>query len=345
MTDNTGRDLTSATAASPRPTWAADTHQMLLRLAGSLPDAALTRARTLLADGESRTLALELTADLLWQAIPLPEADEDLLAELLEVDGLDSSPLDALPPADEWAPPLYDFTVAFPGEPEDRTARDVLDRTAEDIARRPGVRGLWRSWRTPISGDTPPRRVFVAEVDREEDPVFLAASLQYGLAAAGEAEPQVEVYVTGDRLPPYQELARSRGALLWSPAVAPFLLAPVFGEDGSLPRFDDLDEAGKVAAYLWAGELLLSTPERLADVLAPARGVVVPASIRTDGTWVWADALTYYLEEYGLEPVPGLLAHIRAAHYTAPVVDGATRHRAIAFLTEPQYPGNRPQSA
>jgi hypothetical protein len=344
MTDNTDHDPAAAVPAEPRPTWAADTHRMLLRLAGSLPDSSLTRARTLLADGECRALAVELTADLLWQAIPLSEADEDCLAELLEANGLDSSPLDALPTASEWAPPLYDFTAAFPSESGDHTARDALDRTAEDIARTPGVRGLWRSWRNPIIGDSPPCRVFVAETDEEADPVLLTGRLQRGLAAAGEAEPQVEVYTTGERLPPYQELARSRGTLLWSLAAGPFLMAPVFDEDGSMARFDDLDEAGKVAAYLRAGELLLSTPERLVDALAPVRGMVVPANIRTDGTWVWADAVTYYLEEYGLEPVPGLLAHIRSAHYTSPAVDGATRHRAIVFLTEPNSPGDRPQS-
>jgi hypothetical protein len=87
-----------------------------------------------------------------------------------------------------------------------------------------------------------------------------------------------------------------------------------------------------------AGELLLSTPEYLEDVLAPARGEAVPAGIRTDGTWVRAEAVIYYLEEYGLEPTPGLLAHIRAVNYTAPAADGATRHRAIDFLTGPPSP-------
>jgi hypothetical protein len=188
----------------------------------------------------------------------------------------------------------------------------------------------------------PPRRVFVVEVDRGDGLHVLTGRLQRDLEAAGEAEPQVEVYPTGERLPLYQQLARSQGELLWTPTTAPFSLAPVFAEtdgepqDGPLvdrPRFDDFDEAEKTAAYLWAGELLLSSPERLDDALAPALGAVVPADIRTDGTWIWTDATTYYLEEYGLEPPAGLLAHIRDAYFSAPEVDGATRHRALDFLT------------
>jgi hypothetical protein len=58
-------------------------------------------------------------------------------------------------------------------------------------------------------------------------------------------------------------------------------------------------------------------------------------SFRTDGTWIWSEATTYYLEVHGLLPDPELAAHIRALGYAAPVVDGIARHRAMAVLKAP----------
>lgn len=56
---------------------------------------------------------------------------------------------------------------------------------------------------------------------------------------------------------------------------------------------------------------------------------------RTDGAWAWCDATAYYLREYGLAPDPGLLAHMSAAAYVVPHVDGASVRRALAALREP----------
>jgi hypothetical protein len=45
------------------------------------------------------------------------------------------------------------------------------------------------------------------------------------------------------------------------------------------------------------------------------RHAVVPMNFRTDGHWVWADAVAYYLRTYGLAPGADLLEHIRARQY------------------------------
>ena len=345
MSDSTYSDAEPFLPPEPRPAWAADCHRLLLGLAGRIPDTDLVRVRTLLAEQQRRALATELAWVVLHQGLPLSEPDEDLLAELLEADGQDSSPLDGVPPG-TGSEPTYEFTESCPGASEDDETPDSVDEAAGDaLAEVAGARGLWRSWRSPTTGQTAPRRVFVAEVDRGQDLYTVTGLLQHRLEAAGQTEPQVEVYATGDRIPLYQQLARRYGQLLWTPTAAQFSIAPVFAEaegETGLSRFDDFDEAEQAAAYLRAGELLLSSPELLEDALAPARGAMVPVSIRTDGSWIWSEATIYYLEEYGLEPDAGLLAHLRAAGFAAPEVDGATRHRAITYLTQSDGPETLP---
>ncbi|MFJ1560915.1 hypothetical protein [Streptomyces mirabilis] len=329
-----------------RAAWAADCHRLLLRLAGRIADRALTRARTHLADGHRRTLALELLQALLEGAVPLADDDEDLLAELLEADGCDSSPLDGLPPEPGSWLPSHDFA---PG-PEGGRTWDDLDRTAIGVvAGESGVRGLWRSRRLPADGhETAARRVFVVEAGRETDLPRLAGLLQWVLAAYGEPDPQVEVYSTGEQPPLYQRLARSRGVLLWAhDADASLSLVPLgddtepgtgVGFSADHPRIEDREELRQIASYLRSGELLLVTPERLDDVLDPSRRRAVPLNIRTDGRWIWTDTMTYYLEQHALAPPARMLAHLRQARYQAPVVDDVSRHRALDLLLDQGVP-------
>jgi hypothetical protein len=89
-----------------------------------------------------------------------------------------------------------------------------------------------------------------------------------------------------------------------------------------------------------AGEPLLLTTGRSEDVADRDRGTAVPASFRTDGTWVWSDAAAYYLDAHGLRPDPDLLDHIRARGYVRPAVDGVALHRAMAVLRGPAAGAN-----
>ncbi|MFD9123966.1 hypothetical protein [Kitasatospora sp. NPDC059571] len=331
-----------------RPHWKNDAHRLLLNLAGRLPDAALTRLRALLAANDRTAFAADLGHTVVAEATALSEPDEDLVAELLEADGLDSSPLDDLPPlsAETALHITHTFTAQQPaGELNSGDHHDASDRAAvAAVAHTPGIRGLWRTWRWPADTDsTPPRRIHLVETDRTVDLPALAARLQQHLETPEDPHPQVEAYATGAALPRYQQLARTHGTLLWMPTPHhPLRLAPVFDEPHAEsgprflpdhPRTTDPGEAALVIAYLRSGELLLASPELADDILRPYREAVVPVDIRTDGAWIWTDATTYYLEEHGLEPHPDLLAHIRAAAYAAPEVDGATRHRAIDLLT------------
>ncbi|GAA1995092.1 hypothetical protein [Catenulispora subtropica] len=88
----------------------------------------------------------------------------------------------------------------------------------------------------------------------------------------------------------------------------------------------------EVLSYLTAGAPLLATTATEPDFVDPARGEVVPMNFRTDGTWVWNDALTYYVSEYGYAPEPDFLAVMRATDFQCPVPTTAAVERALDEL-------------
>ncbi|MEY9862970.1 hypothetical protein ABH935_008618 [Catenulispora sp. GAS73] len=226
---------------------------------------------------------------------------------------------------------------------------DDLDRAAAAAAARiAGATALWRAWRAPSDGSPwpPPRRVFLLALNPEAEPFEATAALQGHLAALGETDPQVEAFAPDQDLPAYQRSARARSALLWiSGSPEPVRLAPVYDgvtADGT-PLFD-LDrprltaaDREQVAAALEAGTVLMSTTARLDDVLDPADGRGrVPSGFRTDGRWVWSDAVTYYLRTHGVAPVAGLLGHLNSLQTVpATLPDAVDLFRATAALTRP----------
>jgi hypothetical protein len=249
-------------------------------------------------------------------------------------------------------PPPYRFGPAPPDAPApprpDDAPLDEVDRAAvAAVAAEAGAHGLWRAWRYPADEAPwpPPRRIYLVETADTADLVELTARIQRHLAAAGETDPQVEVFPTAAELPSYQRSARAYAGLIWARTPAPEIkIATVFDEvDAETgPRFAawherlaDEVEARRVLDYLNAGEPLLVTSERLDDVVDPSRRNAVPMNFRTDGSWIWTDTTTYYLEWHGLSPDTGLLAHVRATGYRMPPVDGVAIHRAMAVLQEP----------
>jgi hypothetical protein len=316
-------------------------HGMLLRLAGRIPDDLLWRAREWLAEGAYGDLAQALTFVTVAQGVPLQELDTMYLAELLTAAGEDASLTAEAEITDGDPMPYYEFQPDLPGLDED----DTLDRAAVAVIETAsGVRGLWRSWRVPPAGAPwpPPRPIFVVEVGADADPVALTRELQHRLTAEGEAHPQVEVLTTGEMPPTYQQSARAFGELLWAAETGPEIrVAEAFDEvgengDGRFaddhPRIEDEEERRRVLAYLDSGDVLMYTPARLDDVMAPERTYAVPINFRTDGTWVWNDLTRYYLEEHHLAPDPELLEHIRSAGSEVPELDGVAVYRAMEAL-------------
>ena len=89
----------------------------------------------------------------------------------------------------------------------------------------------------------------------------------------------------------------------------------------------DPAERDRITAYLRAGVPILQP-----DALDPARGKAVGASYRTDGTWVWSDALTYYVRVHGLAPEEDFREHIRANGYLCAAPEEAAQDRALDAL-------------
>jgi len=320
-----------------------DGHQMLLRLAGRLPDENMTRCREQLAGGAAADMAREIVSFVLSDGVPLASEDVAVLTALLEEADDDTSVLTDVE-VDDSDPLLWNFRSFVA---EDATSTMDLERVvSRTLAAEADAIGCWRAWRIWPEDEMPEtaKAVFVVEVSADADAVGVTARLQEQLAAAGEDSPQVEVWCRNAELPTYQRLARGSGELIWAAAEDPGMqLARVFDEvdpeDGPSfspdhPRLPE-DEADRVAQYLRAGEPVLVTSARMDDVVDAAQRYCVPLNFRTDGLWVWTEASAYYAEQYNLQPDPGLLAHIRSKDYQVPDVDGVELHRALAVLQKP----------
>jgi hypothetical protein len=68
----------------------------------------------------------------------------------------------------------------------------------------------------------------------------------------------------------------------------------------------------------------------------------MPSSFRTDGEWIWTDAVEYYLRQYGLAPDARLAARIAAQlarGVAQPDTDAETAERAADVLLRPPPAG------
>jgi hypothetical protein len=339
----------------------ADCHELLLWLAGRLPDDVMTRCREQLAQGALAEVARAVVFCVLSQDLALTSAEVAALTSLLTATGGDPSALSEVE-IDDSAPLLWAFSddpaeaadaQAGQGEPVQGEAQDAsiatgkLDQAmAEALAEEPGAIGCWRARRVPLDDAPamPAKAVFTVEVESDTDLPGAAGRLQQRLITAGEASPQIEVYPVDYDLPLYQRLARGYGQLVWAAAPDPgmrvaWLFDEVDPQQG--PRFSPdhprlpEEEAGKVARYLGEAEPVLVTSARMDDVVDATRQYCVPVNFRTDGTWIWTDASAYYAQEHLLEPDPELLAHIRSNGHTLPRVDGVAVHRALEVLQQP----------
>jgi hypothetical protein len=329
-----------------------DWHMLLLGLAGRVADAVVARCRDLLADGRDTEAGRELVTSIQTHAFALFEAELEFLRVAMGPTRDADMALSGIPTVTSGFALGYRFAARPPDGGDTGGDHDPVDRaairTAVAVA---GARGLWRAWRLPTQASPSHRmaRVFVVEADADADVIVVTGELQRAVRAAGQVDPQVEVYPTGFEPPGYLRLARSGGELLWSRTPDPGVRVAVLFDhvDPTLgPGFHadhptvDREELTRLAQYLRRGEPLLVTTGRLSDVVDPARGRVVPMTFRTDGSWVWSDATTYYLEAYQLLPDPALVAHIRGVSYVGSTVDDVAMHRAMVALQAP--PGQAP---
>lgn len=217
-------------------------HRLLLRLAGQVPDELLTRARTMLAVGDLSYLPETLTTAALEYGVPLTSQELGLLREVFVALGIEGEPAgidrvattdttpDATPATDASAPEHrfspdsaeppripagLDLTEGVPAEVaglEDELF-DLHDHLVVDaLSEHTGVVAILRAWR---SGSEGRRRIYLAEVDPGVMAWELTLEAQTELRQLGENDPQVEVYWTGDDLPPYHRAARAAATVLW----------------------------------------------------------------------------------------------------------------------------------
>lgn len=212
--------------------------------------------------------------------------------------------------------------------------------------------GLWRSWRTwtaqaPLQAadgeDAGPRRVYLVTVGPAADPAILLRTGQDLQAIAEDADPATVVDVVQEGSDPaaltYPVCARAFGALLWA-AAAPVPLdvaealdawdprrGPVL--DGDDPaRVPDVAERARLLDYLLAAPVAITPDEASPDTVSPEGGTF-PDGVRTDGVWVWPDAVAHYLDRHGIAPPERFRAYLETRTGPPPHVDAATAHRAL----------------
>jgi len=179
-------------------------HDLLLRLAGRLPDDQLWRLRDWLASGALPVLRRVLPRALLRDRIGLTAEEHDLLRAIGADPGLTSSVLGVL----TVPPHRYTFTPELPGQ---ETSGDpvgvVLGATLHGRIGVGDVRCSWRKAHTEA-----PRRIVLvgATVDRHR----LTGELQRMLRALGEHEPCVEVLPREFELTAYHLAALDMSELL-----------------------------------------------------------------------------------------------------------------------------------
>jgi hypothetical protein len=331
-------------------------HELLLRLAGRMPDDGLAAARRLLAAGDLGGAMAGAARWLAGEPVPL------LAAELAAIRALAGDP-GALP---EYQPDPVLPALPFAFSELDchgEVGRDVMDDAVAAVAAGYGVAGLWRSWRyrlddpaaaaggsptVTVDPDDPDQayRVYIVQVEDASMITGLTRDLLRAVDGTGRAG--TEVIQLGVEPPPYQDRALAASMLVWASGGEPeFELAAVFdfADPVSGPGFapdhavlDDPDERERILAYLRGGVPVLLTTAAMPDILDPAAGAVVPANFRTDGEWIWTDSVDYYLSRHGLAPDPRLTEHIGAAlarGQAVPAVDEETAGRAADFLLDP----------
>jgi hypothetical protein len=190
-------------------------HELLLRLAGRIPDRALAQARQTLADGAVSRAIAQLAAT--FAQTPFPVTADELAA----IRSLAGEP-EALPgvhPAEELPPLPFDFVEL---DEYGGTERDELDEALVAAARahRPEITCVWRAWRysrlhhrRPTYYD-PPYRVYVIEVEHPGMIPGLSADLLR--AVPDSADAGVEIIPLSDEPFPYQDEALAESLLLWS---------------------------------------------------------------------------------------------------------------------------------
>ena len=195
-------------------------HDLLIRLAGRLPDRLLWRMRDWLSADGHLPLARSLPKALLRHRIGLSDSERELMEACLPEWGAAQRVLDAVLPSFDATEAAVTFRAELgPNDPSSDVPgcsgwRDGVDLMLSAVVKgHPGAKELRRSWRM----DRPrPQRVVLAHVT--EDLPALTGMLQRLLRAHGDLTPCVEVVSPPLALPAYHRTALRDSVSLWRAA-------------------------------------------------------------------------------------------------------------------------------
>ncbi|GAA0539895.1 hypothetical protein GCM10011581_42410 [Saccharopolyspora subtropica] len=182
-------------------------HELLLRLAGRLPDRHLWRYRDWLAGGAADVIARMLPGTLVRERIGLDDGEHRLLSQALLPLGADPAMVNAILPADAAETPEHGFDADAPTDSRGDSEVLVLGAT---LRGRSGVREVRTTWRRSSDGTT--KRVVL--VTATADHVGLTGEIQRVLRALGEPEPCVEVLPADLKPTPYHRAALTESVLV-----------------------------------------------------------------------------------------------------------------------------------
>lgn len=187
-------------------------HELLLRLAGRLPDELLWRLRDWLAAQSRAALGATLPRELLRHRIGLTEAECQLLGTATAGWGASRRLLDAVLPVDTPDQPATDFGP--PPVEVDAAALSVL----AVVRGHPGCQELFQARRAALAATgtrttRPDQRVVL--VRGGDRPWVLTGILQRLLRAHGDRTPCVEVLPAHGELSEYHQAALLASTQLW----------------------------------------------------------------------------------------------------------------------------------
>jgi hypothetical protein len=102
-------------------------------------------------------------------------------------------------------------------------------------------------------------------------------------------------------------------------------------------RIVERERRERAIRYLMQGRMVMRASGRMPDPLTDDPTPRVPLSFRTDGVWVWSEAVASYLSSRGIAPELEFLCHLEERAYLGPPAVGDSVARASAVVA--QRPG------
>ncbi|WP_020669675.1 hypothetical protein [Amycolatopsis nigrescens] len=191
-------------------------HELLLRLAGRLPDRLLWRFRDWLGEGAMSTLARTLPRSLLKHSIDLDQPEYRLLVAGLVPHGADWHQVSSTLGVDDITQTGYTFTRSAPEWVNSVDSVSVLIHAT--LRGRPDVGEVRESWRHGgVSGEREAKRVLL--ITALSSMPRLTGELQRVMRVLGDEEPSVEVMPPRFELPGYHQAALANSELVCVGAV------------------------------------------------------------------------------------------------------------------------------